>query len=139
MTSRRMCRRSPGCCHTASRGSWLRMNLAPAYSEKTKLSDAVIDRSRDMMLAPGVRRALLARTGQVRLEPPEPLLRGIEAPRLLVWDEKDALIPLGTAQDYLKPLRGSGLVRFTDLGHVPQEEAPVESLAPVADFLAKAD
>ena len=66
--------------------TWMvRMNLAPAYGETSLLSAAVVTRYRDLMLAPGVRRAILDRTAQVRLEPPEPLLRRIKAPTLLIW------------------------------------------------------
>jgi len=115
----------------------LRMNLAPAYADPSRLTNAVVRRYRDMMLAPGVRRALLARTEQVRLEPPEPLLRRIEAPTLLVWGERYALIPFSNAQDYLRAIRDGRLVSFPDLGHVPQEEAPARSLVPVEAFLAE--
>ena len=114
----------------------LRMNLAPAYGDKSRLTDDVVARYRDMMLAPGVRRALLARTAQVRLEPPEPLLRQIKAPTLLIWGERDALIPLSNAQDYLKAIPNSRLIAFPGLGHVPQEEAPARSLVPVERFLS---
>ena len=115
----------------------LRMNLAPAYGDRSRLTSDVVRRYRDLMLAPGVRRALLQRTAQVRLEPPEPLLRQIKAPTLLVWGERDALIPFSNAQDYLKAISNCRLVSFADLGHVPQEEAPAESLPPVAAFLAE--
>lgn len=115
----------------------LRMNLVPAYGDKSLLTDAVVARYRDMMLAPGVRRALLQRTAQVRLEPPEPLLERIRAPTLLVWGERDALIPFSNAQDYLKAISNCRLVSFPELGHVPQEEAPARSLVPVAAFLAE--
>ncbi|WP_428485542.1 alpha/beta fold hydrolase [Rhodopila sp.] len=117
----------------------LRMNLVPAYGDPSLLTNAVVDRYRDLMLAPGVRRALLARTAQVRLEPPEPLLRRIKAPTLLIWGEKDALIPPGNAQDYLRAIPNSRLVTFTGLGHVPQEEAPDRSLVPVEAFLTQQD
>ncbi len=115
----------------------LRANLTPAYADPSRLTDAVVDRYRDLMLAPGVRRALLERTAQVELQPPEPLLGRIEAPTLLVWGERDALIPFSNAQDYMKTVRHSRLVSFADLGHVPQEEAPARSLAPVEAFLAE--
>jgi pimeloyl-ACP methyl ester carboxylesterase len=114
----------------------LRANLAPAYSDKSRLTDDTVTRYRDLMLAPGVRRALLDRTAQVLLEPPEPSLRRIQAPTLLVWGEKDALIPFSNAQDYLRSVPNARLVSFTDLGHVPQEEDPVKSLIPVEAFLA---
>ncbi len=114
----------------------LRMNLAPAYGDQSRLTDDVVARYRDMMLAPGVRRALLARTAQVRLEPPEPLLKQIKAPTLLLWGERDALIPISNAQDYLKAIPNCRLISFPELGHVPQEEAPARSLVPVAQFLS---
>ena len=73
----------------------------------------------------------------MRLEPPEHLLIQIKAPTLLVWGERDALIPFTNAQDYLKVVPNSRLVSFPELGHVPQEEAPAQSLTPVAAFLAQ--
>ena len=114
----------------------LRMNLAPAYADASRLTEATVNRYRDLMLAPGVRRALLDRTAQVMLEPPEPRLRRIHAPTLLVWGEKDGLIPFTNAQDYLKVMPDARLVSFPDLGHVPQEEDPARSLVPVEAFLA---
>ena len=114
----------------------LRMNLTPAYGDKSRLTDNVVARYRDLMLAPGVRRALLARTAQVLLQHPEPMLRRIEAPTLLVWGEKDRLIPISNAQDYLKVVPHCRLVPFPNLGHVPQEEDPAQSLPPVEAFLA---
>jgi len=115
----------------------LRANLAPAYADASRLTEAVVDRYRDLMLAPGVRQALLERTAQVLLQPPEPLLGRIEAPTLLVWGERDGLIPFSNAQDYMKAIRHCRLVSLPDLGHVPQEEAPARSLVPVEAFLAE--
>lgn len=114
----------------------LRMNLAPAYADKARLTDETVTRYRDLMLAPGVRRALLDRTAQVRLEHPEPMLKRIQAPTLIVWGEKDGLIPFSNAQDYLRLLPNARLVSFPNLGHVPQEEDPAKSLPPVEAFLA---
>ncbi len=115
----------------------LRMNLAPAYADKSRLTGETVTRYRDLMLTPGVRQALLDRTAQVRLEPPEPMLRRIQAPTLLIWGEKDALIPFTNAQDYLNTLPNARLVAFPNLGHVPQEEEPSQTLPPVEAFLAE--
>jgi pimeloyl-ACP methyl ester carboxylesterase len=114
----------------------LRMNLAVAYGRPKALTDAVLSRYRDLMLAPGVRRAILARTAQVKLVDPAPILATIEAPTLLLWGEKDGMIPIGNAADYLRDLPHATLVRLPGLGHVPFEEAPDMSLAPVERFLA---
>ena len=114
----------------------VRQSLAPAYGDPTALSDERVTRYRDLMLAPGVRGAMIARMEQVVLEDPEPLLRRITAPTLLIWGEKDAMIPVSNAADYLRDLPDARLVTFPSLGHVPQEEAPEESIEPVRQFLA---
>ncbi len=114
----------------------VKMNLAPAYANPQALTDDLLARYRDMMLAPGVRAAMIARMEQVMLQPPEPMLRKIKAPTLLLWGERDAMIPFTNAQDYLKDIPDARLIALPDLGHVPMEEAPARSLAPVAAFLA---
>ena len=111
------------------------MNLTPAFGSAATLSDETTDRYYDLMLAPGARDALLARMEQTVLEDPAPLLRSIRAATLLVWGEKDALIPASNADDYLRNLSDAKLVSFPELGHVPQEEAPATSLLPVQSFL----
>lgn len=115
--------------------SVLRMNLQAAYADPAALSDAVVQRYHDLMLAPGNRDALLDRMAQVMLVPPEPLLGRIQAPTLLVWGEQDAMVPFSNADDYLAALPDARLVSFADLGHVPHEEAPARSLPPVLEFL----
>jgi pimeloyl-ACP methyl ester carboxylesterase len=114
----------------------LRMNLKPAYGDPSRLTDATVDRYHDLLLVPGNRAALMARMEQTVLEPPEPLLQQIRAPVLLVWGERDAMIPIANAEDYAKNLADSTLVRLPGLGHVPQEEAPARSMVPVRAFLA---
>jgi pimeloyl-ACP methyl ester carboxylesterase len=117
--------------------SMLRSSLVPAYADRAFLTDELVTRYRDMMLAPGVRSAIVARMQQYLPEDPEPQLRGIKAPTLLIWGEKDGMIPFANAQDYLRAIPNSRLVSFPDLGHIPQEEAPERSLAPVRQFLAE--
>jgi pimeloyl-ACP methyl ester carboxylesterase len=114
----------------------VRSMLAPAFGNPAALTDDRVTRYRDMMLAPGVRRAMVARMAQVMLVPPEPLLRRIEAPTLIVWGEKDAMIPFRNAADYMKVMPHARLVALPGLGHVPQEEAPAETAGLVADFLS---
>jgi pimeloyl-ACP methyl ester carboxylesterase len=116
----------------------LRANLAAAYAQPQALSETTLTRYRDMMLAPGVRPAIVARMGQMILREPIPTLSRIQAPTLLLWGEKDGMIPIANAADYLRALQHVTLVRLPDLGHVPFEEDPVTSLAPVELFLAGA-
>jgi pimeloyl-ACP methyl ester carboxylesterase len=113
----------------------LRMTLEPAYGDQKRLTPDTVQRYRDMILAPGVRQAVLDRSAQVMQEPPEPVLRLVHAPTLLVWGEKDGVIPFRNAGDYLAAMPNARLLVFPDLGHVPMEEAPARSLAPVEAFL----
>lgn len=113
----------------------LRSSLVPAYGNPKHLTDAVVTRYRDLMLAPGVRTAMLVRMQQVMLQDPVPLLRRIRAPTLLLWGDRDGMIPVGNAQDYLEAMPNATLVTLPGLGHVPFEEAPDRSLAPVLEFL----
>ncbi len=113
----------------------VRMSLAPAYGDPARLTATVVARYRDMMLAPGVRGAILARMEQDTRQDPEARLRRVAAPTLLVWGERDAMIPFANAQDYLRAMPRATLVSFPTLGHVPFEEAPAGSLPPVRRFL----
>ena len=113
----------------------LRMNLQAAYARPESLTDAVTTRYHDLILAPGARQAMLDRLAQTVLQEPEPLLRQVKAPTLLVWGEADAMIPIGNARDYLQAISGSRLVSWPQVGHLPQEEAAEQSLKAVAEFL----
>jgi pimeloyl-ACP methyl ester carboxylesterase len=115
----------------------VRASLAPAFGDPTGLSDDLVTRYRDMMLAPGVRRAIVDRLRQVVVHDPEADLRRIQAPTLLLWGRRDNMIPFSNAADYLRNIPNARLVELPDLGHVPQEEAPEISLKPVLAFLAE--
>jgi len=115
----------------------LEMNLAPAYGDTSRLQEPVITRYHDLMRVPGVRAALLQRLEQTILEDPTDALRAVTAPTLLVWGERDQLIPVANAQDYLRVMRDARLVTFPGIGHVPQEEAAEATLPPVRDFLTR--
>jgi pimeloyl-ACP methyl ester carboxylesterase len=79
---------------------------------------------------------MIERMQQTVLEEPTPILRRIKAPTLLLWGQKDRLIPFAKSADYLGALGDAHLVSFPDLGHVPHEEAPAESLPALTQFLA---
>ncbi len=113
----------------------LRAGMASAWADPAALSDATVDRYHDLMRAPGVRQALMARMAQIVPQPPGPWLRRIEAPVLLLWGERDAMIPPAHAADYQRELPRSRLVLLPGVGHLPQEEAPEASVAAVDAFL----
>lgn len=101
----------------------LRASLAPAYANADGMTDALFRRYRDMMLAPGVRGAIVDRMSQQVLVDPVPLLQRIEVPTLLMWGEKDGVIPFANSADYLQALPHATLAALPGIGHLPQEEA----------------
>lgn len=115
----------------------LKASLKPAYADPALLTAERVTRYHDLLRAPGVRQAQLDRMRQTVLVDPRPLLAAIRAPTLLVWGERDAMIPLANSADYLKGLADASLVTFADSGHLPQEEAAAESVAAVEQFLAQ--
>ena len=116
----------------------LRMGgVAPAFADDSQLTPQMMQRYHDMMLAPGVRTALLERMRQTRNSDPVARLQSITVPTLLIWGEKDAFIPVGNAQDYLKAMPQAKLVTLPGVGHVLHEEAPQASVQVVLDFLSE--
>jgi pimeloyl-ACP methyl ester carboxylesterase len=121
--------------YVAPRGM-IKSSLAAAYARPEALSEVTVTRYRDMMLAPGVRDAILARMGQTILRDPGPTLSIIHAPTLLLWGEMDGMIPITNAADYLRLMPNATLVRLPNAGHLPFEEDPVGSLPPIERFLS---
>ena len=115
--------------------TFLAMNLEPAYANPKTLNDALVNRYYDLMLAPGVRGAILARMQQTVLQDPIPSLVTIKVPTLLLWGEKDAFIPIANSNDYLKALPNAKRVSLPNIGHLPQEEQPAIGLAALKEFL----
>jgi pimeloyl-ACP methyl ester carboxylesterase len=113
----------------------LRMGLEPAYANPKLLDEDTVTRYHDMMLAPGVRAALISRMQRMVLQDPAPLLQRLHAPTLLLWGAQDQMIPPANAQDYLRTLPQARLVTVPGVGHVPHEEAPAAALPAVQAFL----
>ena len=113
----------------------VRMSLKPAYADPDTMTDALATRYYDLMRAPGVRDAMIARMAQSIRFDPVARLQTIRAPTLLLWGEEDRMIPFTNAADYVKAIPRATLAPLPGVGHLPQEEAPQPSLAIVRRFL----
>lgn len=113
----------------------LRRAMQNTYAVPSALTDTVLERYHAMLLAPGVRRAILDRLLQSRLVPPEPILATIRVPVLLLWGEQDAAVPSSRAADYERALPNARTVLLPGIGHVPMEEAPAASVRALRAFL----
>jgi pimeloyl-ACP methyl ester carboxylesterase len=113
----------------------LERTMRNAYAVPGILTDAVVERYHAMLLAPGVRRAILDRVLQTRLLQPEPILATIRAPALLLWGERDSAVPATHAVKYEQALPDARIVILPGIGHVPMEEAPEASAQALRAFL----
>jgi pimeloyl-ACP methyl ester carboxylesterase len=65
-------------------------------------------------------------------------LREIQARTLIVWGDKDRLVPVRYADEFQALIPGSRKVIFEDTGHVPMFERPARFNREVEQFLAEA-
>lgn len=110
-------------------------SVANVYADDSRITDALVDRYFELTLREGNRRALGLRMQQ--LEPGEAVerLKTIAVPTLVVWGGADQLIPVDNARRFAADIKGARVAVVDGLGHVPQEEDPARSLAPVLEFL----
>jgi pimeloyl-ACP methyl ester carboxylesterase len=59
----------------------------------------------------------------------------VQSPTLILWGEKDELVPLALGQQLHREMKDSKLVVFENCGHMPQEEQPKRFVEVVSGFL----
>lgn len=105
------------------------------FGDPAKVTPALVDRYYDMARREGNRAALVARFSQGRADPDTTAIRTIRQPTVIMWGERDRLIPPDNAVRFARDITGSRVLTFATLGHVPHEEDPVVTLAAVRRFL----
>ncbi len=83
-------------------------------------------------------RAVVGTTGQ-RVAALDRLYLAEALPLLIVWGERDPIIPVAHAEEAHRALPGSRLEVFEDVGHMPQLEEPGRFIAAIERFLAETD
>jgi pimeloyl-ACP methyl ester carboxylesterase len=94
------------------------------YGNPALVSEALIDRYFELTLRAGNRQALIERFRQSAHGESSERIADLQQPTLIIWGGQDRLIPPESADRFHDDIRGSELVMFPSLGHVPQEEDP---------------
>jgi len=115
--------------------SLVAQGVADVYGEPSRVSSELVDRYFELALREGNRRALAMRMQNLVVGDGFEKVGTLKQPTLILWGGRDRLIPPGVAQQFHERIAGSQLVVFDTLGHVPQEEDPARSVAPVKAFL----
>jgi pimeloyl-ACP methyl ester carboxylesterase len=112
--------------------------LDAVYGDPAKVSAALVDRYWELTLREGNRAALTQRMRSLDRGADAAQIATLRLPTLIVWGGRDRVIPRAFAERFAHDIPGSTVVTFDDLGHVPQEEDPARSVAPVKAFLGLA-
>jgi pimeloyl-ACP methyl ester carboxylesterase len=127
-------------------GEWLlprglvEASVADVYGDPKRVTPELVDRYFELTLREGNRRALAQRfqalaDDAARFDTDQPRIKALRLPTLVVWGGRDRLIPPAIAQRFIEDIPGAQLALFPELGHVPQEEDPLATVAAVKAFL----
>jgi pimeloyl-ACP methyl ester carboxylesterase len=103
--------------------SLVEKSLKQSYADPARVTPSLVQRYYDLNLREGNRQAFIDRFTQ-DLSVDTAVLRTLHMPVLLIWGEKDQVIPFSTATRFQALIPSVQLVSFPELGHVPQEESP---------------
>lgn len=101
----------------------VRKSLESIYYDSAMVTNEQVDRFHDMAISVGNRKALLSMFKNGLEQAPEKI-KTITKPTLIIWGDKDNLIPVANAHLFKQDIKGSKLVILPNVGHVPMEEAP---------------
>ena len=107
------------------------------YGNPSLVTPELIDRYFDLTTRAGNRQALVERFRQTQPGSLAKFVPELKLPTLILWGGRDRLIPPDIGDRFHKEIVGSKLVRFNELGHVPQEEDPTRTVTALREFLAQ--
>lgn len=114
---------------------WVEASVRSVYGDPARVTPALVDRYFELALREGNRPALRQRLQQLEVGQDVARIAALRLPVLLLWGERDALVPPAAGRRFLADIPGSQLVLLPGLGHVPQEEDPQASVMPLRAFL----
>ena len=108
----------------------------PGVFGDPKLADAaMVDRYWELLRYPGNRAATLDRFALTPDSATDAQLAALKLPVLILWGERDRLIPVSSGEWLHARIPGSKLIVYPGTGHLPMEERPDQSAADVAAFV----
>ena len=116
--------------------SIVKKSIENVYGDVSRISEGTVDRYYDLLLRKGNRSGFVKILGKLtNLEDLSPKIAKIKQPTLIIWGDKDNLIPVENANRFHELILQSELKIYEGVGHVPMEEIPVETAQRFMDFL----
>ena len=113
----------------------VKSSVENVYADKSKVTEPLVDRYFELTLREGNRQALADRMSMDQETNAIHLIKKIQQPTFILWGEQDLLIPTKSAYRFHDDLPNDTLVILKNMGHVPMEESPQESLSALMPFL----
>jgi pimeloyl-ACP methyl ester carboxylesterase len=117
--------------------SIIEKSVLNVYAQKEKVTPELVDRYFELSLRAGNREAFLNRMNQGIVNDKYLKIKTLQMPTLIIWGDKDLLIPLDVAEKFHQDLPNDTLIVFKNLGHTPMEEDAHTTVAVVKEFLKK--
>jgi len=117
--------------------SIVKSSIENVYGDPSLVTSELVDRYFDLTTRAGNRQALTERLNQMRPGKYAHRLSELKLPTLILWGDRDNLIPPELGERFHQDINDSQLVRFDQLGHVPQEEDPTKTVNALKNFLAQ--
>lgn len=107
--------------------------LKDVYYDDSKITPQLTQMYYDMSLREGNRESFSKRVQQIFTEPKADVTK-VTCPTLTLWGREDVLIDVSMAEHY-KQIPNSKLIIYENMGHVPQEEIPAQSVTDAINFM----
>lgn len=125
---------TPVLLHVTPR-SLIASGVRSAVADPARVSETTIDRYWELLRYPGNRQATIDRQSVPRIKATAARLATIRTPTLVIWGDKDALLPVAGGHWFAGAIPRASKVVYRDIGHVPMEEIPARSAADLARWL----
>jgi pimeloyl-ACP methyl ester carboxylesterase len=109
------------------------MNLRQVYANHKSISPEQVDRYYELMRRSGNRQATLDRMAQRQRAVYD--FSQLKMPVLIMWGEEDNWISPANADRFLEVIPDAIVKMYANLGHVPMEESPTETVGDYLGFL----
>jgi pimeloyl-ACP methyl ester carboxylesterase len=111
-------------------------SLRQTVANEAIVTPAMVDRYWELLRFQGNREATYDRFSQPRRSVPREKLAELTVPTLILWGERDPLIPVEAAYWYARQIPASKLIVYPGIGHIPMEEAAERSASDLHAWLA---
>lgn len=109
--------------------------MGPVYANSPVVDDTLIDRYHQLILREGNRDAISYMRQQERAYHLNQQLKTLKTPTLILHGRLDPLVPVEDGYHFDEDIPNSTLIVYENVGHIPMEEIPDQTVADLVDFL----